>query len=52
MGVLLKQVADEVKIDELKAQLHRIGSAFLHHRKLVHKKLCIEQARNVLKGGR
>ena len=34
MGVLLKQVAAEVRTDELRAQLHKIGSAFLDHREV------------------
>ena len=34
MGVLLKQVADEVRTDELRTQLRKIGSAFLDHREV------------------
>ena len=34
MGVLLKQVAAEVRTDELRAQLRKIGSAFLDHREV------------------
>ena len=34
MGVLLKQVAAEVRTDELRTQLHKIGSAFLDHREV------------------
>ena len=34
MGVLLKQVAAEVRTDELRAQLHKIGSAFLDHKEV------------------
>ena len=32
MGTLLKQVAAEVRTDELKFQLRKIGSAFLNHK--------------------
>ena len=34
MGVLLKQVAAEVRTDELRTQLRKIGSAFLDHREV------------------
>ena len=34
MGVLLKQVAAEVRTDELKTQLKKIGAAFLNHREV------------------
>ena len=34
MGALLKQVAAEVRTDELKTQLKKIGSAFLDHREV------------------
>ena len=34
MGVLLKQVAAEVRTDELRTQLKKIGSAFLNHREV------------------
>ena len=34
MGVLLKQVAAEVRTSELKTQLRKIGSAFLNHREV------------------
>ena len=34
MGVLLKQVAAEVRRDELRTQLRKIGSAFLDHREI------------------
>lgn len=34
MGALLKQVAAEVRTDELKVQLRKIGSAFLNHREV------------------
>lgn len=34
MGVLLKQVAAEVRTEELKKQLHKIGCAFMNHREV------------------
>lgn len=34
MGVLLKQVAAEVRTDELKQQMRKVGSAFLTHREV------------------
>ena len=34
MGVLLKQVAAEVRTDELRTQLRKIGSTFLNHREV------------------
>ena len=34
MGELLKRVAAEARIDELKSQLRKVGSAFLTHRKV------------------
>lgn len=34
MSVLLRQVAAEVRTDELKTQLSKIGSAFLNHREV------------------
>ena len=34
MGVLLKQVAAEVRTGELRTQLRKIGSAFLDHREV------------------
>ncbi len=34
MGALLKQVTAEVRTDELKVQLRKIGSAFLNHREV------------------
>ncbi len=34
MGVLLKQVAAEVKTDELRKQLRKIGSIFMSHREV------------------
>ena len=38
MGALLKQVAAEVRTDELEFQLRKIASAFLNHRE-VHRKV-------------
>jgi len=34
MGVLLKKVAAEVRIEELRTQLKKIGGAFLDHREV------------------
>ena len=34
MGELLKQVAAEARIDKLKIQLKKVGSAFLTHREV------------------
>ena len=34
MGVLLKQVAAEVRTNELRTQLRKIGSAYLEHKKV------------------
>ncbi len=34
MGASLKQVTAEVRTDELKVQLRKIGSAFLNHREV------------------
>ena len=40
MGVLLKQVAAEVRTDELRTQLRKIGSAFLDHREVSAQEAC------------
>ena len=34
MGELLKHVAAEARIEELKLQMHKVGSTFLTHRKV------------------
>ena len=42
MGELLKQVVNEVRDDELSAQLRKVGSAFLTHREVSAPKQCTD----------
>ena len=42
MGVLLKEVAAEVRIEELRTQLKKIGGVFLDHREVSAQKWCTD----------